>query len=237
MLDYLDDAHPEAARSARARHACFDHAAEDAQAYGYGASYGVSLDCEDEVVEQLREMNRLAATHARAAGPAHDELFYAQQNARLVHNAEEYNRTMFRGSVSSWNLRDRHMVDTLAALDEYLSTGSSQARIAVWAHNSHLGDASATEMGDQGEWSVGQLVRERFPGQAALIGFSTYNGWVTAATDWDDPPQRKRVRDALEGAGKLRSMRRASRRACWTCETMRPRAAWQPSRGCNVPSG
>ena len=92
--------------------------------------------------------------------------FYAQQNARLVRNAEEYYRTMFHGRVSSWNLRDSHMAETLYALDRHLATGGAPPRIAVWAHNSHLGDASATEMGERGEWNVGQLVRDRYADDA-----------------------------------------------------------------------
>jgi erythromycin esterase-like protein len=200
VLEYLDRVDPESARKARARYACFDHAHEDSQAYGYGASYGMTPSCEDEVVQQLREMNNRFAELARVPGQERDEAFYAQQNARLVHNAEEYYRTMFRGRVSSWNLRDTHMVETLQALDRHLATGASPPRIAVWAHNSHLGDASATEMGDIGEWNVGQLVRDRYASEAVLVGFSTHRGWVTAASEWDDPPHRKRVREGLPGS-------------------------------------
>jgi erythromycin esterase-like protein len=200
VLEFLDRTDPDAARRARARYACFDHAQEDSQAYGYGASFGLSPSCEDEVVQQLREMNRLAAQHPPTTGLERDELFYAQQNARLVHNAEEYYRTMFRGRVSSWNLRDSHMVETLQALDRHLGAGGQPPRIAVWAHNSHLGDASATEMGDQGEWNVGQLVRDRYGDEAVLVGFSTHRGWVTAASEWDDPPQVKQVRPGLPGS-------------------------------------
>ncbi len=200
VLAYLDRTDPDAARRARARYACFDHARDDSQVYGYGASFGLSPSCEDETVDQLREMNRLAAHIAPTPGLERDEVFYTQQNARLVHNAEEYYRTMFRGRVSSWNLRDSHMVETLQALDRHLGAGGHPPRMAVWAHNSHLGDASATEMGDQGEWNVGQLVRDRHGSDAVLVGFSTHHGSVTAATDWDDPPQRKRVREGIEGS-------------------------------------
>ena len=200
VLNYLDDTDPEAARRARARYACFDHAREDSQAYGYGASYGITPSCEDEAVQQLRELNKLAASFERTRGLERDDAFFAQQNARLVRNAEEYYRTMFRGRVSSWNLRDSHMVETLQSLDRHLSESGTPPRIAIWAHNSHLGDASATEMGDIGEWNVGQLVRDRYGAQAVLVGFSTHRGWVTAATDWDDPPHRKRVRPGLEGS-------------------------------------
>jgi erythromycin esterase-like protein len=199
VLAYLDRTDPEAARRARALYACFDHAHEDSQAYGYGASFGLTPSCEDEAVQQLREMNRLTARLPTTPGLERDEAFFAQQNARLVHNAEEYYRTMFRGRVSSWNLRDRHMVETLQALDRHLGSGGTPPRIAVWAHNSHLGDASATEMGDRGEWNVGQLVRDRYGDEAVLVGFSTHRGWVTAATEWDEPPQRKRVREGLLG--------------------------------------
>ncbi|HSV36104.1 MAG TPA: erythromycin esterase family protein [Ramlibacter sp.] len=200
VLKYLDSTDPEAAGIARARYACFDHAREDSQAYGYGASFGLSPSCEDEAVQQLRDMNRRAAQLRSTPGLESDELFYAQQNARLVHNAEEYYRTMFRGRVSSWNLRDSHMVETVQALDRHLAAGSHPPRIVLWAHNSHLGDASATEMGDQGEWNVGQLMRDRYGGDAVLVGFSTHHGSVTAATEWDEPPQHKRVRQGLPGS-------------------------------------
>ncbi len=200
VLTYLDKVDPQAARRARYRYACFDHAAEDTQAYGYAASFGLKGSCEDEVVQQLREMNRRAAEVPLTPGLERDEAFYAQQNARLVRNAEEYYRTMFHGRVSSWNLRDSHMVETLHALDRHLTTGGAAPRIALWAHNSHLGDASATEMGELGEWNVGQLVRDRYADDAVLVGFSTHRGWVTAASNWDEPPQRKRVREGLPGS-------------------------------------
>ncbi|MBC7380183.1 MAG: erythromycin esterase family protein [Burkholderiaceae bacterium] len=200
VLSYLDKVDPEAARRARYRYACFDHAAEDSQAYGYAASFGLKGNCEDEVVQQLREMNRRSAEVPLTPGLERDEAFYAQQNARLVRNAEEYYRTMFHGRVSSWNLRDSHMVETLYALDRHLATGGEPPRIALWAHNSHLGDASATEMGERGEWNVGQLVRDRYADDAVLVGFSTHRGWVTAASNWHEQPQRKRVRDGLPGS-------------------------------------
>ena len=200
VLTYLGSVDPEAAHRARYRYACFDHAAEDSQAYGYAASFGLKRSCEDEVVQQLCEMNRRAAETTPTPGLECDEAFYAQQNARLVRNAEEYYRSMFQRRVSSWNLRDSHMVETLYALDRHLGTDGAPPRIAVWAHNSHLGDASATEMGKRGEWNVGQLVRDRYANDAVLVGFSTHRGWVTAASNWHEPPQRKRVRDGLPGS-------------------------------------
>jgi erythromycin esterase-like protein len=131
---------------------------------------------------------------------AKDEYFYAEQNARLVKNAEEYYRSMFRGRASSWNLRDRHMAETLHALSAHLEQSGQTGKIVVWAHNSHLGDARATEMGEQGEWNVGQLVRQKYDDAAFLLGFTTYTGTVAAATNWDEPPQLKKVRPALENS-------------------------------------
>jgi erythromycin esterase-like protein len=114
-----------------------------------------------------------------------------------VKNAEEYYRSMFRGRVDSWNLRDRHMVETLRALVAHLDRDVKRPKIVLWAHNSHLGDARATQMTHRGEWNVGQLLRERYGGAAVLIGFTTFSGTVTAASDWGAPAERKRVRRAL----------------------------------------
>jgi erythromycin esterase-like protein len=200
VLEYLDRADPEAAQRARSRYACFDHFGEDSQAYGYAASFGMKSSCEDEVIQQLRDMNRRAADFLAGSTEERADLFYAQQNARLVRNAEEYYRTMFHGRVSSWNLRDSHMVETLQALEKHLEGLGGQAKMVVWAHNSHLGDASATEMGDIGEWNVGQLARDRWGDQAMLVGFSTHHGTVTAASEWDAAAERKRVRPGLAGS-------------------------------------
>ena len=200
VLAYLAKVDPEAARRARSRYSCFDHFREDSQAYGYAASFGMKRDCEDEAVRQLVDMRRRAAEHtARDGGVEADELFAAEQNARLVKNAEEYYRTMFTGRVPSWNLRDTHMAETLDALSEHLAR-RGEAKIVVWAHNSHLGDARATEMGSSGELNLGQLVRERHPGECYLVGFSTFNGSVTAADDWDSPARVKQVRPGLPGS-------------------------------------
>jgi erythromycin esterase-like protein len=199
VLSYLDRVDPEAASRARRRYACFDHA--DAQDYGYDAELGLRRSCEDEAVDQLIELRRSAARYAQRDGPkAADDFFFAEQNARLVRNAEEYYRGMFRGRVLSWNLRDRHMVEALEALLEHLSAPGESAKIVVWAHNSHLGDARATEMGLQGEWNVGQLVRERHESHSYLLGFSTHEGTVTAASAWHGATERKVVRPALEGS-------------------------------------
>jgi erythromycin esterase-like protein len=187
VIRHLEQVDPEAAKRARERYSCFDHFGEEAQSYGYAAAFGAAESCRDEVVKQLTELRRIGADS--------EDLFSAEQNARLIKNAEEYYRSMFGGRVSSWNLRDRHMAETLDALVERLN-----ARVVVWAHNSHLGDARFTEMSEQGELNVGQLVLERYGAKSFLIGFSSYTGTVTAADDWDGPALRKRVRPGLRGS-------------------------------------
>ena len=198
VLGYLDEVDPEAAARARQRYACFDHYGDDPQQYGYSASLSLTPPCEREVVQQLIELRRQAAEYLRRDGRvAADAQFFAEQNARLVRNAEAYYRSMFLGRVSSWNLRDRHMAETLDALSAHLRSQGMEPKIVVWAHNSHLGDARATQMGAAGELNVGQLVREKHGDDSLLVGFSTYTGTVTAADDWGDPARRMHVRKAL----------------------------------------
>jgi erythromycin esterase-like protein len=198
VLAYLDKVDPEGAQRARYRYSCFDHFGEDTQAYGYATSFGLSASCEEEVLGQLVELQHRGAEYASRDGRvAPDEFFYAEQNARLVKNAEQYYRSMFRGRISSWNLRDQHMAETLDALTVHLRGQGQQAKVVVWEHNSHLGDARATDMGERGELNVGQLVRQRYGKEAVLVGFTTYSGTVTAASEWDGPAERKRVRPAL----------------------------------------
>lgn len=201
VLNYLEQVDPTAAAEARRRYACFDHYGEDSQHYGYATGVGLSESCQQGVLTQLQELQQRAFDYMQADGAsAEDAFFYAQQNARLVKNAEEYYRTMFRGRISSWNLRDSHMAETLDALARHLSREGEPAKIVVWEHNSHIGDARATEVGGLGEWNVGELARKAYPGQTCLIGFSTYDGHVTAASEWDGPAERKRVRPALHGS-------------------------------------
>ena len=201
VIQYLERIDPDAASRARARYACFDHFGPDPQVYGFIAATDRSKSCRDEVVSQLVELRRRATEYARRDDRiAEDELFYAEQNARLVKNAEEYYRSMFFEEVSSWNLRDSHMVETLDALVAHLGRQDGRAKIVVWAHNSHLGDAQATEMGQRGELNVGQLVREKYGRDAVLVGFTTHHGTVTAASDWGGVAERKRVRPALPGS-------------------------------------
>jgi erythromycin esterase-like protein len=201
VLSYLRVVDPEAAARAQRRYACFDHFGPDPQAYGYAATLGLAPSCEREVLGQLVELRASAAEYARRDGRlAPDDLFFAERNAQVVARAEEYYRTMFLSNVASWNLRDRHMGETLDALCGFLKAQNGEARLVVWAHNSHLGDARATELGEHGELNLGQLARERFGSDAFLVGFTTHSGTVTAASAWDGHAERKVVRPALSGS-------------------------------------
>ncbi len=204
VVAYLDKVDPLAATRARARYACFDHAAaDDGQAYGFGAAFGAGPSCEQDVIDQLVDIQRSAVEYARLDGLlAEDELFYAEQNANVVCNAERYYRAMFGGRVTSWNLRDQHMAQTLQALLAQLDQRheTPPARIVVWAHNSHVGDARATEVSGDGQLTLGQLVRQHHRSDCRLIGFSTYTGTVTAASEWGGVAERKVVRPALAGS-------------------------------------
>jgi erythromycin esterase-like protein/predicted phosphoribosyltransferase len=203
VVSYLQRVDPAAAARARERYSCFDHYdGDEGQSYGFAAAFGAGESCEQEVIDQLVDLQRSALDYAKRDGLlAEEELFYAERNAVTVRAAERYYRSMFSGRVSSWNLRDQHMVDTLDALSDHLSRWRGEpAKIVVWAHNSHLGDARATEMGARGELNVGRLVRERHPDDCRLIGFTTYTGTVTAADDWGAPAERKVVRPALSSS-------------------------------------
>jgi erythromycin esterase-like protein len=201
VVAYLDEVDPEAARRARERYSCFDHFGPDPQRYAYEAGIGGAEPCEQQVVEQLLELHEKAAERAGRGRLAEDAAFYVEQNARLVVNAEQYYRAAFRGGIVSWNLRDRHMAETLDVLVEHLErTRGGPVKAVVWAHNSHVGDARATQLGQAGEFNIGQLVRERHGRDALLVGFTTYAGTVTAASDWGAPAERKRVRRALAGS-------------------------------------
>ncbi|HVK94810.1 MAG TPA: erythromycin esterase family protein [Noviherbaspirillum sp.] len=194
VVHYLEQVDPQAARKARARYACFDHMADDPQRYGYATSFGMVKDCEEEVLQQLLAM--LDQQVPETEGPeAEEALFQAQQNARVTKNAEAYYRAMFSSRDASWNLRDTHMADTLEVLLHHISKRKgAPAKIIVWAHNSHIGDARATEMGEHGQFNLGQLVRERYaPHESFLLGFTTHTGSVTAASEWDGGAELKEV--------------------------------------------
>lgn len=199
VVTYLERVDPEAARRAKERYACLERFEERTDAYAYAVFVGLHPSCRKEVLDQLLEIQRRAATYAKLDGRvAEDEYFYAEQNARIVANAEEYYGTMLDREVSSWNLRDEHMVDTLVRLTQHLGRAAGRVKAVVWAHNSHVGDAGRTTMKDRGETNIGELMRKRFGSDAILVGFTTYTGTVTAASDWYAPEERKRVRPARD---------------------------------------
>lgn len=187
VLDYLDKVDPEAAQIARQRYGCLTPWAREPQAYGRMALTTGYAKCEAGVIRMLKEMLDRRLEYARHDG---DLFLDATQNARLVKDAEAYYRAMYYGAAESWNLRDTHMFDTLCALLD----AKPGAKAVVWAHNSHIGDASKTEMGTvRGELNIGQLCRERFGADAALIGFGCDSGTVACASDWDQPMEIKAV--------------------------------------------
>ncbi len=202
VIDYLSKVDPEAAERAKKRYGCFDHLGSDPQTYGYLINSGLKKSCINEAIEQVIDLQHHAFEYVHNDSAAEDEFFYATQNARLVKDAEKYYRSMFEGKVSSWNVRDIHMLETLNTLADHLEKKFSKpAKIVVWAHNSHVGDARATEMGAGGEVNIGQLVRENHGDtDTFLLGFSTYKGSVTAAYDWGAPAEHKLVNPGLVGS-------------------------------------
>lgn len=189
VIAYLDKIDPHRAAAARLRYGCLTPWQDEPQRYGRAVLQGQRDSCEDIVVAQLRELLARRMDYMAADGEAY---FDAEQNARIVRSAEQYYRIMYRGATESWNLRDRHMFDTLQALLAH----QKDTRAVVWAHNSHVGDASATAMGWQGEFNIGELCRTAYGDQAVLIGFGTDTGTVAAASDWGEPMEVKSVRPA-----------------------------------------
>ena len=197
VLQYLGNVDPPAQARARDRYACLDPYAERPEEYGVAVAHGLSASCRNDVLVQLREIQQQAARYARHDGiAAEDEYFYAEQNARIVAGAERYYRAMLDDTISTWNLRDIHMVDTLDRLMAHLARHGRKQKAVLWAHNSHIGDARATSMVLRHETNVGALLRDRFGREAASIGMLTYGGTVTAAADWHAPAERKIVRPA-----------------------------------------
>lgn len=194
VIRYLDRVDPQAAQRARARYDCFSRYSPSAEAYRRAVAGGAAA-CTREAADQLQELQIRAA--ASQAARADEDLFSAEQNARVVRNAEAYYRVAFSGGVSSWNIRDRHMAETLAAVSEHLEARGRSGRVVVWAHNTHVGDARATDLALRGELNLGQLVREEHGADAFLVGLTTFQGTVVAASQWGAPGQRMTVRPAL----------------------------------------
>lgn len=186
VLDYLDAVDPQQAAAARRRYACLTPWQDEPAGYGRAVLRG-SDTCEDEAVAQLHALLEMRLEDAQRDGEA---LFDAAQNARIVRAAEQYYRIMYRGSRESWNLRDRHMFETLQRL---LEAHGPRSKAVVWAHNSHIGNAAATSMGWEGEFNIGELCRAAYGDDAALIGFGTDRGTVAAASEWDGKVEIKTV--------------------------------------------
>lgn len=194
VLSYLDMTSPQMARDARRRYGCLTPWHDDPALYGHFTERGNLATCEEAVVEQL---NSLLAERLDPLIADDEAFFNATQNARVVRAAEQYYRAMYRGAKSSWNLRDRHMFDTLQTLLEHRGP---EARAVVWAHNSHIGNAGATRMGWEGEFNIGQLCRLAYGREAVLLGMGTDRGSVAAADDWNSPMKIKQVVPALAGS-------------------------------------
>lgn len=186
VLRYLDHTDPEAAAAARRRYGCLSPWQEDPAVYGHNVMLG-QPSCEEAVVEQLQALLAQRLEYIDQDG---ERFFNAERNARVILAAEHYYRAMYRGSTESWNLRDRHMFDTLKALLEHRGP---DAKAVIWAHNSHIGNAAATSMGWGGEFNIGELCRTAFGRAAVLIGMATDRGEVAAADNWDEPMQVKQV--------------------------------------------
>jgi len=201
VIEYLSKVDVEAAKRAKNRYAAFMTFGEDTQKYGRSASLGLTPNCEKACLKVLQDMLDNAHRYIQTDGyVAQDELFYNTQNAMVVANAEKYYRSMFGSRHESWNLRDQHMTQTLHSLVQHTNRNSSrEAKVIVWAHNSHLGDARHTDMGEsRQEVNVGQLARETFgENNVYNIGFTTHTGRVVASDDWDEPPRHKKVNPSL----------------------------------------
>ena len=165
------------------------------------ATPSISLE---SLVPRGNQAGASAQTNSQATTRRDDDRFNAIQNARVAMSAEHYYRTMLDGRTASWNIRDSHMADSLDAIAAHLSAQQqTPAKIVVWEHNSHIGDARATESAQRGEHTLGQLVRERYGGACFSVGLTTYEGHVTAASRWNGRAERKRVLPALRGSYEL----------------------------------
>jgi protein-L-isoaspartate(D-aspartate) O-methyltransferase len=194
VLEYLDAVDSESAQRARQRYACLTPWQSDPAAYGHAALTGRYHSCEGEVVRVLSDMLHKRSDYAARDG---ERFLEAVQNARLIANAEQYYRIMFYGSRASWNLRDQHMFETLKTL---IAFHGPKTKAIIWAHNSHVGNAAATEMSARGELNIGQLCRSEYGARSFLLGFGTHTGTVAAASDWDGPMEVKAVVPSLPGS-------------------------------------
>jgi erythromycin esterase-like protein len=199
VIEYLKKTEPEAGNQAAKRYSCFARYGDKPEQYGYDVSRDGKRSCEKQALEQFQEMEKRFNAWLKNTNRQRDEaLFSAYQNARVVKNGEAYYRLSYKGNFSTWNLRDSHMAETLEALSRFLdAAGGTKSKIAVWAHNTHQGDARMTEMGEAGELNVGHLMRQSHDGDSVLVGFTTYSGEVIAASEWGEKGERMKVRPAI----------------------------------------
>jgi erythromycin esterase-like protein len=198
ILERLD---PPAAARARQRYRCFTPYRKDPHLYGRSVAAQPKRSCADRAREEWLELERwMDAERPRASPERAEDLFSLARNARVVLSGETYYRGLYRGGLSPWNERDRHMADTLDEIALHLGEGGNPPRVVVWAHNTHLGDARLSELREAGQWNLGQLMRQRHDGSTVLVGFTTYTGTVTAASAWGDHGRVKQLRPALPGS-------------------------------------
>jgi erythromycin esterase-like protein len=195
VLCYLRERDPEAAKRARARYSCFENFGDDPQSYAFSAAVDGATSCEEEVIDQLLELRRKSARYISQTDPqSAEDFFHAEMNARIVRSAEHYYRSVFGQQAASWNIREQHMLETVQAISRHLG---ADAKLVLWAHNTHVGDATFCELADRKQTSLGQLIRERFNKEnVRLFGYLTHAGTTTAATEWDGPAERKSIRPA-----------------------------------------
>jgi erythromycin esterase-like protein len=201
VIQYLEKNDPEAAKRARERYQCLQEYGDEPTHYAYAVEKGLVPGCKEKVYSQLVELLQMEMRKWQEIGIDQEELLFLIQNAKIVVNAEAYYGALLKGPEVTWNLRDRHMMDTLESLRLYYQhILGIPPKIIIWAHNSHVGDARATQSAQRGEINIGQLAREKYKHDCYLIGFSTYTGEVTAASTWGGITQRKKVRPALQGS-------------------------------------
>lgn len=193
VIAYLEKIDPKLAGEAKKRYACLEQFRHDPTVYGYSIFSQLSESCQKEIVTELKKLEELEWHLIQEKKSSPNEMFYVLQNARVIKNSEAYYRSLFINEVSNWNLRDHHMMETVEEINAY----HKNPKIIIWAHNSHIGNAAATQMSVQGEFNIGQLVKEKFGEKSYSLGFTTYNGTVSAASDWHMPVERKIIRDAL----------------------------------------
>ncbi len=198
IISYLEKVDAKAADEAKYYYSCFEQFRRDPQAYGYYVFSQLSESCQNEVIQELKNLENLQWKLIKEKKISQDDSFYLMQNAKVVKNSEIYYRSLYINEVNNWNLRDSHMMETLEEIIKYYNKkGIKKPKIIVWAHNSHIGNSAFTQMSLQEEFNIGQLVKEKFNNNSFSLGFTTYNGTVSAASNWDNPVERKIIRNAL----------------------------------------